>query len=266
MRRVIPLVLLSLLFACGGKPNKRPSHSGGNGEAVPGEDGAGGGSDSGKGMGEDGKGGGTAPGGGDSDKVPGGYTPSPGSAMRLLDGAALSIVYKRVFPLRSYGFEICRRDEIKKYRGITDCSESIFEMDERAFVGTKGLNTPDLNRGFQNLRLPEDLTLNYMRTLRAGLSRECEARMILEWDQLSQGKEAQNFLIKGEKPSKAAIEEFLRRILGIEGTNLPVEIDADAYLLAFAAVTGGKTDPTTLKHAYFGLCISIAMDPQIFIY
>ncbi len=198
--------------------------------------------------------------------VPGGYAPSPGSAMRLLDGNALSVLYARVFPPRAYGFEICKGDAVKRYRSVTDCTDSIFTNEEQPFVGIMGLNTPDLNRGTQNLRLPEDLTLNYLRTLRVGLSRECEARVALEWDALQQGKQAGNYLIKAEQPTKAAIEEFFRRILGIEGTGIAVDIGADSYLAAFKTVLNGKTDPNSIKVAYYGLCISVAMDPQIFIY
>ncbi|RZA26715.1 MAG: hypothetical protein EOP10_02660, partial [Proteobacteria bacterium] len=115
------------------------------------------------------------------------YSPSPGSAMRLLDGNALSVVYARIFPARSYGFEICKGDEIKKFRSFGDCSSSIFAVEERPFVGVTSLNTPDLNRGTQNIRLPEDLTLNYMRTVRAALHRECQSRVDVEYQNLVEG-------------------------------------------------------------------------------
>lgn len=241
----ILLLEIVTVVACGARPSKKiPGGSVGGGGDNPSGDG----------------------GTGDSVQVPGGYAPSPGSAMRLIDGNALSQIYARVFPLRSYGFEICKKDDVKKYRSITDCSDSLFTNDERPFVGTMGLNTPDLNRGTQNLRLPEDLTLNYMRTLRVGLSRECEARVAIEWEALSQGNPAGNFLIKAEQPTKESIEEFFRRIIGVEGTKLPVDIDAEAYLTAFKTVQGGKSDPNSMKVAYYGLCIAVAMDPQIFIY
>ncbi len=194
------------------------------------------------------------------------YSPSPGSAMRLMDGRALTLTYQRIFPQRDYGFEICKGNSGNAFRELSDCSDTMFTPEERPFVGTVDIYTPRLNRGPQNLRQPEDLTLNYMRTLRVGLSRECDALVIREHAAFLSGKTDANILIKAEKPGKIVVEEFFRRIIGAEGTNIPVDFGIDAYLAAFAQYTEGKVDANTTKQAYYGLCIAVAMDPQVFIY
>lgn len=186
-----------------------------------------------------------------------------GSAMRLLDAHALTLIYSRVFPKRAYGFEQCKSN---RFLEVGDCHATMFEPSERPFMGSIELYTPDFNRGPQNIRQAEDLTLNYTRTLRVALSRECDAFVNREWLALSEGKQAANFLIKEQKPSKAALEEFFRRLIGVEGTGMLVDISADQYLASFDAYLAGKSDPDTLKRAYYGLCIAISMDPQIFIY
>ncbi len=251
MKRIYYLLLVTGLFlnACS---SDRPSR---------GRDGASAGG--GGAAGNDSKtGDGTKDGGVSTDPLPG-VVFLRGSAMRLLDGRALTIIYSRVFPPRAYGFEHCKNN---RFPEITDCTESVFEPNERPFMGTIDLYTPQFSRGPQNLRQAEDLTLNYTRTLRVALSRECDAFVNREWQALQEGKEAANFLIKAQKPTKAGLEEYFRRLLGVEGTNLPVAISSDEYLQAFATYIGTKNDPETLKRGYYGLCIAVSMDPQIFIY
>lgn len=254
MKSLTFLLSLSLLYAsCSSDRPQRSSHEG-SGAAIPG-----GPNDPATGGG--GAGGGDSK-GGTTDPLPQ-LTYNVGSAMRLLDGRALTVIYNRVFPRRAYGFEHCKNN---RFPELTDCTASVFEPQERPFVGTVDIYTPQFNRGPQNIRQAEDLTLNYTRTLRVALSRECDAMVNREFVALNEGKQAGNFLVKELKPTKAALEEFFRRLLGIEGTGIAVDIGADKYLASFETYTGGKSDPDTLKRGYYGLCIAISMDPQIFIY
>jgi hypothetical protein len=252
MKRFLFLLALSLASACSNAPSRYQTGADKPG-AANGSNGGASGSNEGGGVI-----------GGENSAVPITYAPSPGSAMRLIDGRALTIIYQRIFPARDYGFEICKGNA--NFRELSDCSESMFTPDERPFVGTIDIFTPRLNRGPQNLRQPEDLTLNYMRTVRVGLSRECEALVTREHAAFLQNKSESNILVKAEKPTKAVVEEFFRRILGIEGTAIPVEFGVSGYLEAFSKYTEGKTDVNTTKQAYYGLCIAVAMDPQVFIY
>lgn len=197
------------------------------------------------------------------ESMPPALTYSPGSAMRLLDGRALTKIYNRVFPKRSYGYEQCRNN---RYLEIGDCHDSIWEPQERTFVGTIDLYTPDFGRGPQNIRQAEDLTLNYMRTIRVGLSRECENLVNREMTALREGRQDTNLLIKSLKPTPEALEEFFRKFIGVEGTGMKVDIGAAKYVASFGEFVGIRTDQETHRRAYFGLCIAIGMDPQIFIY
>ncbi|RYZ59360.1 MAG: hypothetical protein EOP07_04240 [Proteobacteria bacterium] len=189
--------------------------------------------------------------------------PEAGSNLRFADGHALTKIYTRIFPKRSYGFEQCRNNN---YAYRSDCQDTMFAPDERGFMGMIDLHSPRFGRGPQNIRRPEDMTLNYTRSLRVALGRECENLVKNEMKNLSEGKADLNLLIKTEKPTKEALEEFFRKVLGIEGTGMSVQFLADEYLAGYAQYVGTKTDAGTRQNAYFGLCIAIAMDPQVFLY
>ncbi|RYZ51604.1 MAG: hypothetical protein EOP07_21070, partial [Proteobacteria bacterium] len=174
MKKYLFLLALSLATACSNAPS-RPKAGAGSPGGANGSNGGASGSNEGGGVI-----------GGENSGVPITYAPSPGSAMRLVDGRALTLIYQRIFPKRDYGFEICKGNA--NFKELSDCSESMFTPDERPFVGTVDIYTPRLNRGPQNLRQPEDLTLNYMRTVRVGLSRECEALVVREHAAFLQNK------------------------------------------------------------------------------
>ncbi|MBC7532807.1 MAG: hypothetical protein H7318_14640 [Oligoflexus sp.] len=186
-----------------------------------------------------------------------------GSNLRFADGNALSQIYARIFPLRTYGFETCKT---QKLANRFDCFETIFIGDERPFMGMVDLHSPQFGRGPQNIRRPEDMTLNYIRTLRVALGRECDNLVRTETKNFMEGKPELNLLVKAEKPSQAVLEEFFRKIIGIEGTAMPVSFGVEGYLAAFDEYLAVKADADMRLKAYFGLCLSIAMDPQVFLY
>lgn len=194
-----------------------------------------------------------------------------GSTMRFLDGRALTAYYSNIFPKRAYGFEICANinDPARLPAEASACTDSIFNAAEIPSMGTFSMNMTASNRGAQNVLPPQNLTLNYMRTLRSALSRECGYLVKTERAALKANTIEKNSLIKAAAPSPADLEEFFRTILGLKGSGLKVDIGAADYVAAFNQVVASATAANKEKaadEAYLGLCIALAMNPQVIIY
>lgn len=202
----------------------------------------------------------------ESDSESGGLSllPETGTAMRFLDARALTKYYANVFSMKAFGYMHCEKD---KPRSPADCTDSIFNRDERPSMGSFDLGTPRMNRAPANVNPAVNLTLNYTRTLRSALSRECISLVDSELAKLKAGTAASNFLIKSDKPTAADLDAFLKRILGLNGTTVALTFDAEGYAADFGAVVGASTDKTAaVRNGFIGLCIAISMDPLVFIY
>ena len=188
-----------------------------------------------------------------------------GTDMRFLDGKALTAYYSHIFPKRGYGYEHCANRLPDEASG---CDDSIFEIAEGSAMGSFGINLRS-NRGTQNVKAPHNLTLNYMRTLRAALSRECSYLVRTERAKLKANSGLANTLVKAMAPAAADLDEFFRTIVGLKGTGIKVEIGSADYVTAFNEIVGAASTATKERaadEAYLGLCIAVSMNPQVIIY
>lgn len=185
--------------------------------------------------------------------------PNAGSKMRFMNGQALTVVYGRVFKPDDWGYAHCAKDKPKDYDGC----HVIFNAEERPSMGFFDLYSQRMDRGVQNVALPENLTLNYMRSLRAALGRECDRLVANE----ESGKASSPLLVKAGGPTKESLDLFFRRLLDVEGTSIDLEVPFDDYVKAYkAAVAMDPNKEKATHNAYTNLCLTLAMDPQVFIY
>jgi hypothetical protein len=187
-----------------------------------------------------------------------------GSSMSFLDSKALTLVYSRVFKKGAVGWMHCVSS---KPTDILACDD-IFAPAERSTLGTFDIYNPAMNRGEHNINRVSNVSLNYVRSLRAGLSRECANLVTGELAAFKAGTGATNILVKADLPTAATIEEFFRRILDIKNNpEIVVDIDASGYASDFPKSVALMTDKNKATYnAYLNLCISIGMDPQVFLY
>ncbi len=187
-----------------------------------------------------------------------------GSAMRFLDARGLQVYYRHVFAPKAFGYMHC---EGQKPRMGSDCDESIFNASERASMGSFEMNSPEFGIGTLNVHQSENLSLNYLRTLRSALGRECSSLVKIELAQLAAGSIETNVLIKAEKPSAESLDAFMRKIFGLTNPASTIEVGAKAYTEAFeSAIKDAKDKPQANFNAYVGICVSLSMDPQVFLY
>jgi hypothetical protein len=184
-----------------------------------------------------------------------------GSETRLLEAHGLQVYYSRIFKPKSYGYEHCSKNRPST---SSDCTTTIFTAAERANMGSTGMfATRFSNRGTQNINPIATVTLGYTRTLRAALSRECTKLVTDETAALSPN----NILVKASAPTEAHVEDFMKTLLGMKTAPFSSGIPAALYATAFTAAIDGAADPVKAKkNAYINLCISLAMDPSVFIY
>jgi len=201
---------------------------------------------------------------GDVDSTILGLIPDQGSSMRFLDARGLTQYYQNVFSKKDFGFMHCEKTKPLNPR---DCTDSIFTSAERPAMGAFDLGSPRMNRAPQNVNPPTNLTLNYTRTLRAALSRECISLVDSEIIKFKAKDTSGNILVHADQPAPAELEEFMKRLLGLSGTAVAVPIDAEGYAEAFRAVVRAATDKNAgMRNAYVGICIALTMDPLVFIY
>ncbi len=201
---------------------------------------------------------------GDVDSTVLALVPDTGSSMRFLDARGLTRYYQNVFTKKDFGFMHCEKT---KPANPSDCTDSIFSMAERPAMGSFDLGSPRMNRAPQNVNPATSLTLNYTRTLRAALSRECISLVDAEIIKFKAKDTASNLLVLGEKPLVADLNEFMRKLLGLGGTTLPIAIDAESYAAAFEQLIRAAKDKNVgMRNGYIGVCIALSMDPLVFIY
>lgn len=244
MKLLSSLILVSLSFglACSSRP-KMNSASNGSGD-----------SDVGKNDPEDGE----STDINDDGSVNLELSPEIGSKLRFMNGQALTQVYSRVFKQEDSGFAHCEKTKPTEYTGCA----LLFNSEERPSMGMFDLYSERMHRGVQNVAQTESLTLNYTRNLRAALGREC--KRLVEKEEAS--PEAGNLLVKDTAPTAAHLEAFVRKILDAPDKSVELDIPFADYVKAFQTASA-MGDPQKAKtDAYINLCISLAMDPQIFMY
>jgi uncharacterized protein with WD repeat len=134
-------------------------------------------------------------------------------------------------------------------------------------MGSFDLGTPRMDRSPANVNPVTSLTLNYTRTLRSALSRECISLVDAELVKLKAKDVTTNLLVKADAPTAADLNSFMMRLLGLTGSTVKVNFEAEGYVNDFAAVVSGSKDKTQgQRNAYIGLCIAISMDPLVFLY
>ncbi len=184
--------------------------------------------------------------------------PDYGSKLRFMNGKALTVVYGRVFKPDADGFAHCAKDKPQDYTGCT----LLFNAEERASMGMFDLYSERMKRGTQNVAPAENLTLNYMRNLRAALGRECTRLVTKE----SQSPSATNLFVKDSALSAGDLEVFVRKVLDVNDKGVNLEMPFADYLKAFQSASTMGDAAKAKTNAYINLCISLAMDPQIFMY
>ena len=190
-------------------------------------------------------------------------TETAGSALRYADSWALTDMYARVFKQRDFGFAHCEKD---LPRHPNDCT-NVFRPNERPDMGTFDMHEPGINRGPVNIQPVTSLRLSYVRTLRAMLVRECNVLVEKELGNLKAGTAAQNLLIKAAEPKSEDYEFFFKSLLGIEKTTMKVDFDGSLYVEAFKRSMASATDKDAATRATnVAVCVSISMDPHIFLY
>ncbi len=250
MKKLSTLLLLALTFSsCGSRPDPRPSFvppSGDKGgdESLPSDE------------------------TGIEDKVgkdkdtPLELIAPDGSALRFANGVGLSVMYGRVFGQASYGYQHCE-PKADGSPTASHCKDSIFAETERADMGIFDLFEA-AGRGKNNLKPATDLTLGYLRSLRAGLGRECHALVSLELEKLKAGEQSRNTLVRDPVLTAASAQYFLKKILGIEKTTITLPIAEQEYEKAFKQVLA--EDPSAAANAFETACIALAMDPLVILY
>ena len=131
---------------------------------------------------------------------------------------------------------------------------------------SRELNTFALNFGLEGFKQGREINLNYLRTLRLVLERECRALVNREWEQAPEEGQAEDLtLVKSRQlPEPATLKFFLDRILGIYGMDLPYDSGATEYRSAMEQAI--SVEGSSLKDIYIVACVAIASDPVVFVY
>lgn len=187
-----------------------------------------------------------------------------GSKLGFLPPQALSSRFKRVFKPSANGYAHCARSPVGAF-GKDYCGQP-FDSKELRFIGYFGLhNSPAL--GPITAEKIDGLTLNYTKSLRSMLLREC--RILVQTENVTPNAPS-NLLVRGTTvPSSQVLQSFHRRILGIDGTNITVDFPAEAYAAAAANILAqaqAKDKPSVRLNATISLCVAIGMDPTITLY
>ncbi len=259
MKRLVLLISLLSIASCGGGNRGAKNVNLGN-KSVPGSDS---GSDSTNGgSGSTGSTGGQ--GGSATDGVSLELLSDKGSAMRFLDADGLQVIYAKVFEKGPLGYAHCTANSLPRDPKIC---EGIFAEDERSLMGTFDLYSPRMKRGISNVGKTTNLTLNYMRSLRAALGRECTKLVDKEQALLKSNPKAETALVLEGNATAAKIERYFRLLNGIKDDAIAVDIDASGYASDFATLVKEQAStPQVQRLAYINLCIAVSMDPQIFLY
>lgn len=186
-----------------------------------------------------------------------------GSMVRYVNADGLDVYYRRVFPKGANGYMHCSNNRPVEY---ADCSRSIFTLGERISMGSFDLHS---TRGASNVSPVQNLTLNYTRTLRFALNRECTNLVNLEIKNLQAQALDKNVLVKSLAPTAQDFEGFYRKLLGLTGSKDPVSMGAADYASAFTKSLEGIAERDKEKAAaasFINICISIAMDPDVILY
>lgn len=185
-----------------------------------------------------------------------------GSALRFADSWALSEIYERVFGKQDYGFRHCEKD---KPRSPSDC-DNAFKPENRPDMGTFDIILPGTHRGPNNKQAVTSLKLSYIRSLREMLVRECRPFIAKEMEAMDQDQASENIFVS-ERPTAAGLENYMRRLLGVEGTTMAIEADFESYAKALQeSLAAAGSDQAKRRDVYVNACVTVSMDPIVFLY
>jgi hypothetical protein len=187
-----------------------------------------------------------------------------GAKMRLLSASALNRLYKRVFDVRPNG----DYGAACSIFSTLDCQANFFTNAE-----LKDLKSMNLTRLVANFTEPDSFTLNYLRSLRAMLSRECLVLVNKEWGVAkNEGDTKRHLLIKNPGvPTSETLDNFMRTILGINDLQVEINTGSQEYRKAFEEALKSIPDEEVIpdalyKDLYRSTCIAIGMDPKVIVY
>jgi hypothetical protein len=187
-----------------------------------------------------------------------------GSKLGFLPPNALSSRFRRVFKPSANGYAHCARPPVGSFRG--DYCGQLFDSKELRFIGHFGLHSSAVLGPITAEKI-DGLTLNYTKSLRSMLLRECRTLVLKENETPNAPS---NLLVQGSTvPSSLALQSFHKRILGIDGTNIAVDFPAEAYAAAaekILAQAQPRDKPSVRLNATISLCVAIGMDPTITLY
>jgi hypothetical protein len=196
--------------------------------------------------------------------IPLSKNPATGAQFRLVSPTGLDEIYARVFKRQASGHFVYACPAYD----IFECKDSFFTNPEAIAMGGSYLT-----RNIANFKQPDNLTLNYLRSLRAMLRRECTSLVRREWRSVAaEENAASNVLVTVPGvPPKEVFDGFLRRLLGINGLDVKVDTGAADYRKAFEQSLATfpeevELDQNQYMNTYINTCIAISMDPRVIFY
>ena len=178
-----------------------------------------------------------------------------GSHKRFLGTKALTQIYSRVFIQTNGKWNYyCRFFK-------SHCKENMFNTAESNAMGDF-----DFDRNFSNLTPVRAFKLEYIRSLRGALQRECRVLVEAEWDAEDLTK---NKVVRNKTSIEAAtIDGFMKTLLGVP-PGFDLNFPAETYATEINALNKDKTveeNALELKDNFIYLCILLGSDPLVIMY
>lgn len=178
-----------------------------------------------------------------------------GGGLVLLDGAALTETYRRVFG------NTPRRTEWGGYFGRNP--QAFFTPDQLYALGTHNIVDLTRPRRMRALRQPD---VEYFRAMRDFLGEACGK---LAWAEVDGGS-SDPVLIRGSLPEASAINEFMTLMFGYEPSESRYHAGAAEYHKIMSSLLSINYDGTPYwssgeqVDAYTLLCIAVGSDPRVY--
>lgn len=180
-----------------------------------------------------------------------------GTAKRFLGALALTKVYSRVFEETKQNgewFDCGGRDQ-------KICIVSMFNPGEANALGEL-----EYTYKMSSVEHEKEFKMNYLRSLRAGVSRQCNRLIDVEW---AEDDLTGNQLVKSKKSVAAdGVHDFMLTLLNLP-LNIKFEFPSQTYADSFNAIVvkaEKDQEEEVAKSAYKSLCLYLATDPLIIMY
>ncbi|MCB9228671.1 MAG: hypothetical protein H6618_03585 [Deltaproteobacteria bacterium] len=200
--------------------------------------------------------------------------PREASQTRYLDSKSLNHIYSRVFYPEEKAIETSDGTVIfrtwlpgcAQAKTPTYCQSQIFTLDEAS-----AMNTTDLNTNIASFRENTTINLDYLYALRSALGRQCRRLSTIEYNAQLAGEDKDYLYIQRvNQPEPDDFVNFMKRLLGIYGSDVSFNFDASYYHKAFIEYIESNKDSENKKlnyiNAYTATCIALGSHPYIIMY